>query len=296
MHVAEQDGEEMPSLAHRIRTTHPRDLLRRAMPTGAPTLYKLLGRASVPAWSLQQYRDLDVVSRSTTAAMLLEASRVTPDLVDQGVALMRADPIVWNARKAFPHAYEQTQLAAAVEVLRSLGVLRDLADLPPEAGRKAVYRRVKADLARARCPADMFPVLEGWARIKTVGDLWALGERLSICLRPRRWGSHEYVVGLVNGDMAFLHHAEVDAVAQVEHVTGNLWTIRQVSGHRNRSVPRDVVVRLEAALRAAGFVLIGCGAQEALGQALRHDKDDDGDDDLGDVEDPDGGEEVDVAA
>jgi hypothetical protein len=295
LHVAEQGGEEMPPLAHRIRTTHPRDLLRRAMPTGAPTLYKLLDRASTPAWSLQQYRDLDVLSRSAASAMLLEAPRISPDLVDQGVALMRADPIVWNSRKAFPHPYEQTQFAATVEVLRSLGVLRDLADLPPDAGRKAVYRRVKADLARARCPADTFPALEGWTRIETVGDLWRLGERLRICLRPRTWGSHEYVVGLVNGKMAFLHHIAADAVAQVEHVTGNLWTVRQVSGHRNRSVPRDIVIGLEAALRTAGLVLIGCPAQEALGQVLRYDKDD-GEDDVGDFEEPDGGEGFNIAA
>ena len=272
LHVAKTVGEPVEKMAIRVLRTHPRDLLREAVPSAIPEMYRLLDKAAGPAWSYAAYRDLERLLRSRVASTLLDAPAISPARVQSALALLEADPVVWHARKAFRYDHERCHLSTVVEMLRALGLLQELADLPEGAGRKSVYRRLRADLARGRAFRQPFPDVPGWAPVEGVGALWEIGERLGICVRPDRWEAARYVLGLISGEHVFLHNPEHDLLAQVQFVVGDIWTVVQISGTRNRDAPLAVRRSLNEALVAGGLLLVPSAAEEALSAVLRQDR------------------------
>lgn len=272
LHVAKAAHEPVVSIASRITHTHPRNLLREAMPHAVPQLYALFDRATVPAWTFETYVAFDRILRTRVASTLLEAGELTPSRIESAAALLEVDPVVWRARKAYRYDHERKRLATVVELLRSLHLLNELGELPDGAGRKSVYRRVRTDLARARASDRAFPAVPGWAKVETVGDLWEIGERLKICTSPGHWGSAGYALGLIFGQHVFLHNRQHDLLAQVQFIVGNVWTVAQIAGVRNRDAPAAVRLALDEALTAGGLLLVPSSADEALNEVLRQDR------------------------
>ncbi|MFC7737569.1 hypothetical protein ACFQX4_17365 [Roseomonas sp. GCM10028921] len=271
LHVAAEVGETDEDLVARLSQQSPRSLLHTALPEVEPRLYRLLDKATVPAWPLDLYRRLDRLLHSRVAPVLLDASEVSGERIEGAEVLLGGDPVIWRARQAYPYTHERQHLSTVVEMLRSLDLLRDLADLPDGAGRKSVYRRVRADLARARAPKVPFPDVPGWIRVETVADLWEIGERLRICVRPSQWGSGAYAVSMITGRSVFLWHRECDALAQVRHVVHDLWTVVQVAAKNNASVSVMICTALNEALRAGGLHLVPSQPADALLTVLRRD-------------------------
>lgn len=267
LHVAKAAHEPVKSIASRISCTHPRNLLREAMPHAVPQLYPLFGRATVPTF--ETYIAFDRILRTRVASALLDAAEMTPGRIESAATLLEVDPVVWRARKAYRYDHERRHLSTVVELLRSLNLLNELGELPDGAGRKSVYRRVRADLSRARTPDQTFPVVPGWATVKTVGDLWEIGERLKVCTRPGQWGSATYALGLILGRHVFLHHGEHDLLAQIQHVVNDVWTVVQVTGSGNRCPPPGVRAALDEALVAGNLRLLPSVPDDAIGEVMR---------------------------
>jgi len=201
---------------------------------------------------------------------------------------------VWRARTAFRYSHERQHLNTVVEVLRSLGLLRDLAALPDGAGRAAVYRRVRADLARG-CAADKpFPTVAGWSKIETVSELWEIGGRLKLCVRPGRGGSANFALDFITGKSVFLHHEKNDLLAQVHHVVNDVWTMGQIAGLKNSNPPTEISAALAYGLTSGGLVLVPSPASDALHHILQREA---RDRDLGifDADDNDEADEIDEA-
>jgi hypothetical protein len=234
------------------------------MPDTSLNLYGLLDRVFTPAWPLHRYRMLDAVLRSNVASLLLEAETIGPSDVRNAEDLLRADPILWRARKAARYSHEREHLATVIEVLRSLGLLDDLAALPDGAGWASVSRRVQADLGRARAPAGPVEAVGRWRRVTTVEDLWTIGRRLQVCVRPGHWGSAGYALGLLTGRHLFFHHPVLDALAHLQHVTGDLWRVTQMARAKNALVPSSVRSEFEAGLLLWGVRLVPSSAGDAL--------------------------------
>ena len=269
LHAARTLGEAIEVTASRIAQTHPCDLLREALPLAIPEMYRLLDRASVPAWSGDTYRDLERLLRSRVAPIVLEARVLSPEHIENSVELLDADPIVWRARQAFSHSHERRHLSTIIQLLRCLGLLNDLAELPDGAGRTSVFKRIRADLGRGRAPQRRFPDVAGWSRVENVGDLWSIGERLRLCVHPGHWGAARYALGLITGECIFLHSSQHDLLAQVQSTVESLWSVVQIAGARNRDAPPAVRSALEDALISGGLILAPSSADDALNEVLR---------------------------
>lgn len=268
LHVAAEQGKAIDITAAHLRSTSPRNLLRVALPEASPNLYRLLDRVTTPAWPLGRYRALDAVLRSPVASLLLEATTIGPSDVAHAEGFLRADPLLWRARKACRYPHEREHLTTVIEVLRRLELLDELAGLPDGAGRQSVSRRVEADLGRAQAPAGPVQQVGRWRQVTSVGDLWRIGRRLRLCVRPGQWGSSGYAIGLLTGRDLFLHHPVLDALAHLRHVTGDLWTVTQMARVRNAEVAPPVRSEFEAGLSLAGLRLVPSSVSDALHSIL----------------------------
>jgi len=273
LHVANEANEPVESLAARISETHPRELLREAMPQASPDLYLLLGRATVPAWPFATYLTFEKLLRSRVAASLKEVCEISPKRIENAEVFLEADPLVWRARNALKYQSCRRHLTTVVGILRSMHLLRDLAELPEGAGRKAVFKRVRSDLARARAADQPFPDVLGWTKIQTVGDLWQIGERLKICVRPGHWGSADFPLDLVTGKQVFLHNQDSDLIAAVQHVVNDVWTVGQISGGKNVTPPKEICAAFAASLTLGGLHLVPSSPSDALQNVLQRNRD-----------------------
>lgn len=249
--------------------THPRDLLRAVLPDRDPRLYKLLDRAALPAWRLSDYLALHEVLGSEVADVLPPTGAIGQSTVREALAVLRSPPVLRRARRAAGGRYEREHLEAVVAVLDAMGLTRDLAALPDGAGARAVARRVAADLGRAEAPPTRFPVPAGWTRINGVGELFAHGERMRLCIRPGHYGSGEFVVSLLLNRSVFLHHAEAGVLAQFRALPADRWALGQCVTAGNGPAPDGLVDALRAHVRAAGVVLLPSAFGEALDGVLR---------------------------
>ena len=272
LHAATEAKESDDSIAARLAGAHPRDLLREVFPSAVTELYRLLDRASIPAWGRDSYWELERLLRSRVSIFLSQASAISPERIETATALLDADPIVWRARTAFRFSHEKKHLSTVVELLRSLGLLRDLAEIPDGAGRPSVMRRVRADLARG-CAADqLFPTVTGWSKIETVGALWEIGARLRLCARPGRYGSANFALDFITGKSVFLHHVENDLLAEVHHVVHKVWTVGQIAGLKNSNPPTEICTAFSHGLMAGGLVLVPSSPADALHNILQREE------------------------
>lgn len=273
LHTATAADEPLASLADRVRNTHPRDLLRAALPDAATTLYGALARASLPVWPMETYSQLDAVLRSPAANLLPLKPAVTPAQVQNIHEILAGDPVLWRARSFVHDHYTRDHLVTVLGLLRQLGLLREVADLPDGAGRPALQRRLRADLMDAPCPDDGFPEIEGWTRITTVGDLWRVGLRLRVCIRPSSYDAGTYAVRLITGKSVLLHHTELDALAEVRSEAAGLWTLVQAVRTGNGLIGHEVREALERDLERGGLKLVPSNCADALNNLLRVERD-----------------------
>jgi hypothetical protein len=161
--VAQEAREGTLALAERLSATHPQGFLQRAIDPGgcSPALYRLLDRAEVPAWRIEDYRALDGVLRSRVAGVVIGEPTLTPDTIRDATALLMAHPVIWSARRACPTRWQQKRLATIVGLLSHLGLFHDLAELPDGSCRRAITRRVRRTSAEHDVRWTAFRFLQG---------------------------------------------------------------------------------------------------------------------------------------
>ena len=283
LHAATEANEPDESIVARLAGTHPRELLREVFPSAVTELYRLIDRASIPAWGRESYWELERLLRSRVAIFLSQTSAISPERIETATALLNADPIVWRARTAVVCGHEKKDLSTVVELLRSMNLLHDLAELPDGAGKAALRRRVRSDIARG-CAADQpFPIISGWSKIKTVGALWEIGARLRLCVGPGRFGSTNFALDFIAGKNVFLHHEADDLLAQVDHVVNDVWTVGQIAGMKNCNPREEICSAFADGLTAGGLVLVPSPPADALHNMLRCEEDDDEPDEIDEV-------------
>ena len=190
-------------------------------------------------------------------------------LVEQAAELIQGDPIIRRARMGFRGEHYRKELAVVIEMLRELGALRDLNDLPEGAGANAVIRRVISDLGRVASPHAPFPDIPGWRRITDVKDLWATGKQMLICLRPGYHGGGDYVVSHIMGRSVFLSHTSHSALVQFRQLPGGVWAVEQCSGRSNEPVSAQLQRELYSAVRSADIKLLDSSFGSALDAILQ---------------------------
>lgn len=265
VHAAE--GVPLERSADLLLTADPRDVLRTAVPDAADTLLRTLDRALLPAWSLAGYRALNRLLGSKLAGDVATGDLIQTYVV-QLATLLEGDPVVLRAHRMTRDAHLRQALATVVAVLRGLGALHDLDGLPDGAGRRAVARRARADLARLCFPATDLAVPEGWRRVGTVGQLWAHAGRLNLCISEGMYGAGDAVVSACMGRSVFLLSAAEDALAQVRAVPGGMWVVEQVAVASNGPLPVGLHEGLCAGLRQAGATLLPTMPQGAVDAVL----------------------------
>jgi hypothetical protein len=216
-------------------------LLRLALPNAVPHLYRLMQRAGAPAWDLTTYRDLNRILCSPLEDLITDAPSLSPKLISQTIALLQEDPILWRVRHALPHAPQRKGLGTIVALARHLGLIDQLDTLREGASLRIIRRCIKADLGHIQSPAGPVEAPLGWRQIHTLGELWALGRRLALCLNPDLWQAADYAGVFAAGSRVYLHCAAQDVIAELRLLMPGYWTLSQVRGHDNSPAAPEVV-------------------------------------------------------
>jgi hypothetical protein len=151
-----------------IDQTDPRELLRAALPSCPPRLYKALDSAGDRAHPRRFYERLGAVCAGPFANILLDGE-LTEARIAYYEALARMDPAMSALRSGLP---ENTYLAEGVDcllaLLRARGALHDEdVRLPPKSGMAAIARRLRSALARVEAPDPGFTVPSPFRLVRT---------------------------------------------------------------------------------------------------------------------------------
>ncbi|MBC7432591.1 MAG: hypothetical protein H7345_11030 [Rubritepida sp.] len=242
-------------VARTLSARDPRDLLRGALPGCEPRLYRLLDRATCPVWTLEEYRTLDDLVRLGEPRVTEGREMLSPaDLADLRDGLSD-DPL--TRRLVAPYHREDREAVRTVLLyLRHAGLFGLVEEVPRGSGTAAVGRRVLRALAAAEAPAVPFPTPAGWVRLRSAGEVFAIGARLRNCLRRGEVEGLWTLVEFLAGRTVLLFHQEAEVLAEFVAMPAGLWQLRQANGAANATVPEPVVRALQAALHAAGVVLL----------------------------------------
>jgi hypothetical protein len=154
-----------------------RELLAHAVPSLHPRLFSMFDRLGPTARNLDVYRRLNDALHGPAAEAIFEADQVSDHLLSL-LDRIAKDRVLWAARKAIGTSdYGERSLTSALAFLRAHGLAFAIETLPPGSGWRAVLRRLKADLGRARGPVPAFLPPDGWRRVETMAQLWMSARR-----------------------------------------------------------------------------------------------------------------------
>jgi hypothetical protein len=141
------------------------------------------------------------------------------------------DRVLWAARKAIGTSdYSERSLTSTLAFLRAHGLAIAIEALPPGSGWRAVLRRLKADLGRARGPVPSFQPPEGWRRIETMAELWDVGAAMKNCVSSLRAGGEDYMRQFMSGTAVFLvSDGPPTMLASIENVGPSLWVLGEMT-------------------------------------------------------------------
>ena len=236
---ARNEEQSIDEIAADVATRHARDLLVMAVPNMHEHLATILGRIGDRVVDLAYYRRLNTVLRGPAASVILEAKEVRQSIL-QIAEWIAADPVMLAARHAIGLSEQDARaLRLTLAYLRQNGLARDVETLPPNTGWRGIVRRISNDLGRAATVAPPFRLPPGWRAVGTLGDLWAVGRRMSNCVAGIRMTGNYHVRDIIGGKHVFITTTgEPIALATLRRVGENSWIVSEFevmgSGHAGR--------------------------------------------------------------
>jgi hypothetical protein len=244
------------------------------------------------------YERLGAICRGEFADALLDG-----DLIENRLAyyesLSRMDPATVAMRVGFrENTHVLDSVNCMVSLLRAHGVLRDEEmRLPAGAGMPAVARRIRMALGRIEVPDPGFAVPEPFRLVRTTDQLQQLARSFENCVALPQWGAAKYHVGLVSGATIFLASDDPPLLAALHRVTHGVWQFEQCIGPKNVLPPRGARSALIRGLVSAGLKIVETGPETALARIEQEvTRGRDGEADLGDDLNDEGGDEGEIAA
>jgi hypothetical protein len=276
LHLVETATDE--EVARRLVEVGPRELLRFALPTAHPALYRVLDRCGDVVRSAQFYKALAEASAGPFAKVIFATAKTIDDaFLRHLAALSRGDEVI----RALP-----TRLLAdvsAVEAATSLiALLRGygtdaesaLAGLPAKAGAAGVRRRLLKMLADLTAPPVPTPLPPGMTRITSVRELREVGCKLDLCVQKAMNGGADYWLRLVSGESIFAVLDEPAALAELRAVAPGVWRLMDVREKSNRIISQARRRALFGDLAEAGWKIVPVDPVHALMTLGTRDDDD----------------------
>ncbi|WP_237213011.1 hypothetical protein [Falsiroseomonas oryziterrae] len=225
------------TLAAEIAKRDPRELLAEAL-GGDPRLFRALDRCGSTVWLLQEYEDLAGLLRGPLSDSVLGLQRFHHATLRQ-LREAEEDAVLIAARHVLVHDPALVgDLRAMLALLRGLGIARDIEALPHGAGRRAIRRRIEADLARAAPPTPPFAAPSGWRHCESVHEVQAVGAALKNCVASVMFGT-TYIGPFLIGRMRLLRTTDEPlGLAAVEEVGPRLWSIAETQFRHDVVVAR----------------------------------------------------------
>jgi hypothetical protein len=229
MGAAEED------VAVRLATDPPRRLLAQALGDVHPRLFRLLDRATLPAWSLAAYRDLDQGLRDGTDDVLPPGA-IQPASVKL-LAVLHTSDVLRRARHALRDVEMAESLLSVLEALRRIGSGRAVEQIANQCKAAALKRAVRRDIAHLPSPHVYVQAPSGWRVLATLAQVWRIGRTMRHCLQPGwAWDHSERILDFLTGRTFYLHHSEEQVIGELRQSLGGAWFVAELRGPRNRAV------------------------------------------------------------
>ena len=268
LHLCPEASGEAAEVAALIDTTHPRDLLRMALPDAPAQLYRALDRVGDRVRGRAFYRRLGAIASGQFGSAFL-AGRLSDQRLDFYEMVATMDPAV----VAVCDALEESQrLAESVDVLvkflRSHKAITD-ADLclVPGAGINALLRRLQRSFDAIRAPDPGFHPPVGWRIIETIRELRSVGREFENCLNSRAPYAVKHWLRLVDGTGVYIINEKERVLVALRRVAGNLYCVDEAAKSDNEDVAPHVVRALFwDDFRAAGIQILPTSPDQAIAQ------------------------------
>jgi hypothetical protein len=271
LHLGTHTSQSDEEIALILDVTHPRDLLRLAIPDVPSRLYRALDRAGDRAKSLSFYKRLAALCRTSLVNALLEG-----DLHE--LSLLRAEKVLTldpalvhlpNILRMSPSSVEG--LSVLISFLKAHGVLSEHnLELPRDASLSAIVRRLLRALDNVTAPPVDFDLMPPFRLIRSVGELRRTGVALKNCIGQTERLSVHYWFALASGHALYLTRADARLLACVRRCGDDLWYIAEIAGPENEKVTELCRLEVSQALRAGGVHLLEDDPSCALSLLISH--------------------------
>lgn len=267
LHLCPEASGEAAEVAALIDTTHPRDLLRMALPDAPAQLYRALDRVGDRVRGRAFYVKLGAIAAGQFGSAFLEG-RLSDQRLDFYEALATMDPAIAGIHGALG---ESRELAESVDVLvkflRKHGAITD-ADLRflPGAGINAVLRRLQRSFDAIRAPDPGFHPPNGWKIVGSVGALRDIGREFGNCLNSRRPYGVEHWLRLGDGNGVYLLHERTRVLVALRRIADGLFVIDEAAQPQDDDLPCSTPATLMNDFRAAGIQILTIAPSRALAQ------------------------------
>lgn len=270
LHLAANPDASGGDLAGKIGSTHPRDLIREALPDCPPRLYRALDRAGDQVLRRSFYERLGVVCRGPFAERFLRSGSVGPYRVDFYIQLEQMDPITQRLAVAMPEEISLVQCVdTMVRCLRARMLLSD-ADihLDRKAGLCAVTKLVTQAADRLRAPEPPFSIPSHLRLIRTGRELREFGKRLGNCISSFRGMGWDHVFRLAEGSTVYMASDDPLFMVALTRAGPGLWWLEEARGSRHETLGHDDNVKLMQRLHGAGVNLVPVEPSQALSRII----------------------------
>jgi hypothetical protein len=270
LYLAPEAAGTVAEVADRIGLSDPRQLLKMALPNCPTRLYRALNTAGNSVRQQSFYARLDAVCCGPFGTALL-AGTLNDERINFYLALQTMDPLIANLHTAIPETlYVVKAIDTLVAVIRSYGALSECDfNLPKNAGTGAVLRRLLRGLYAVRAPKPSFTVPPPFHVVATIGELREIGRRFKNCVAHADHLGTNYWFDLAAGSAVYLTSDEPPLLIALRRIGTDLWHIEQIAGPKGQSLPNDVQLFVESALKEIGLRLVSVSPTYALSNLVR---------------------------
>lgn len=258
LHLAADPEASPADLAAKIAATHPRDLLREALPDCPARLYRALDRAGDQVLQRRFYERLGAVCRGPYGERFLRSGSVGPYRVDFYEKLELMHPITQRLAVAMPEETSLLQcLDTMVRLLRARMLLSDAdVHLDKKAGVAAVARLVTYAADHLRAPEPPFSIPPYLRLIRTGKELREHGKRLGNCISSFRGFGSNHLFRLAEGSTVYMASDEPAYMVALTRAGPGLWWLEEARGAGHEILTYEDNAKLMQSLRDAGVTVV----------------------------------------